>query len=70
MTSLPAAIEALGSPSERHPESNLATNLYSDSTPIANMDEPDHRINFNLSTNPRSRSQWRSGHQALLLDPV
>jgi hypothetical protein len=45
VTSLPAAIEALGSPLGPHPESDLATDLYS--TPIANMDEFNHRISFN-----------------------
>jgi hypothetical protein len=43
-------IEALGSPLGPHPESDLAADLYSDSTPIANLDESDHRINFNHLT--------------------
>jgi hypothetical protein len=48
VTSLSAAIQALGSPLRPHLESYLATNLYSVSTPIANMDESDRRINFNI----------------------
>jgi hypothetical protein len=31
-----------------HPESDIVTDLYSDSTLIANMDESDCRISFNL----------------------
>jgi hypothetical protein len=46
-TSLPAAIGALGSPLGPHPESDLVTDLYSGSTPIAIMDESDRRIRFN-----------------------
>jgi hypothetical protein len=49
-TSLPATIGALGSPLGPHPESDLAIDLYSCSTLMANMDESDHRINFNLLT--------------------
>jgi hypothetical protein len=49
-TSLPAVIESLGSPLGPHPESDLATDLYSGSILIANMDEFDHQINFNLLT--------------------
>jgi hypothetical protein len=49
-TSLPAVIESLGSPLSHHPESDLATDLYSGSILIANMDEFDHQINFNLLT--------------------
>jgi hypothetical protein len=45
--SLPGAIGAPGSPLGPHSESDLATDLYSGDTPIANMDESDHRINFN-----------------------
>jgi hypothetical protein len=45
--SLPAAIEALGSPLGPHPKSDLATDLYSESTPIAIMDESDRQIMFN-----------------------
>jgi hypothetical protein len=48
VTSLSAVIGALCSPLRPHPESDLATDLYSDSTPIANMDVSDHRISFNL----------------------
>jgi hypothetical protein len=47
-TSLPTAIGALRSPLGPHPESDLASNLYCGSTPIANMDESNHRISFNL----------------------
>jgi hypothetical protein len=50
VTSLPAMIRALGSLLGPHPESDLATDLYSGSTPIANMDEFDRRISFNLLT--------------------
>jgi hypothetical protein len=41
MTSLPATIEALGSPLGPHSESDLATDLYSGSTLIAIMDKSD-----------------------------
>jgi hypothetical protein len=50
VTTLPVAIGALGSPLVPHPESDLLINLYSGSTPIAIMDESDHRISFNLLT--------------------
>jgi hypothetical protein len=40
-------IGALGSPLVVHPESDLATDLYSDSIPIAIIDESDRRISFN-----------------------
>jgi hypothetical protein len=71
MTSLPMMIGALGSPLGHHPESDLSTYLYFGSTPIANMDEFDHRIIFNLlsddrgirlsfSTPSRKRSSYRS----------
>jgi hypothetical protein len=46
-TSLSAAIGVLGSPLGSHPESDLVTDLYSGSTPIANMDRSDYQINFN-----------------------
>jgi hypothetical protein len=46
-TSLLAAIGALDSPLRPNPEINLATNLYSASTPIAIMDESDRRVDFN-----------------------
>jgi hypothetical protein len=49
MISLLAAIEALCSPLELNPESDLATDLYSDSTPKAIMDESDRQISFNES---------------------
>jgi hypothetical protein len=45
--SLPAAIGALTSPLGPHLKSDLATDLYYDSTPIANMDESNRRISFN-----------------------
>jgi hypothetical protein len=38
VTSLSVAIGALGSPLGPHPESDLVIDLYSNSTPIANMD--------------------------------
>jgi hypothetical protein len=47
VTSLSAAIGALGSPLGPHPKSDLVTDLYSGSTPIANMDESGCQINFN-----------------------
>jgi hypothetical protein len=47
VTSLSSVIEALDYPLVSHLESDLATNLYSSSTPIAIMDESDHRISFN-----------------------
>jgi hypothetical protein len=46
-TSLSTAIGALGSPLRPHPESDLVTDLYSSSTPIANMDRSSCQINFN-----------------------
>jgi hypothetical protein len=46
VTSLPSAVGALGSYLGPHPESDLSTDLYSSSTPIANMDESDRWINF------------------------
>jgi hypothetical protein len=46
VTSLPVAIEALGSPLGPHPKSDLATDLYSVSTPVAIMDESDHQVDF------------------------
>jgi hypothetical protein len=47
-TSLPTMIRALGSLLGPHPESDLFTDLYSGSTPIAIMDKFDRRISFNL----------------------
>jgi hypothetical protein len=41
-------IGELGSPLGPYPESDLATVLYSGSTLIANMNESDHRISFNI----------------------
>jgi hypothetical protein len=48
VTSLSTVIGALGFPLGPHSESDLATDLYSGSTPIAIMDESDCRISFNL----------------------
>jgi hypothetical protein len=48
VTSLSAVIEALGSLLGPHPKSDLATDLYSSSTSIANMDESDRWINFDV----------------------
>jgi hypothetical protein len=47
VTSLPATIRALGSPLGPHPESDIVTDLYSNSTPIAIIDESDCQITFN-----------------------
>jgi hypothetical protein len=47
VTSLSVAIRALGSQLGPHPESNLVIDLYSDSTPIANMDRSGCQISFN-----------------------
>jgi hypothetical protein len=47
VTSLSAAIGALGSPLGPHTESDLETDLYSVSTPIANMDRSGCQISFN-----------------------
>jgi hypothetical protein len=46
-TSLSAAIGALDSPLGPHPESDIETDLYSASTPIANMDRSGCQISFN-----------------------
>jgi hypothetical protein len=46
-TSLPTVIGASVSPLGPHPECDLAIDLYSGSTPIANMDDSGHRISFN-----------------------
>jgi hypothetical protein len=48
VNSLSAAIRASGSPLEPRLERDIATNIYSSSTSIANMDESNHRISFNL----------------------
>jgi hypothetical protein len=45
--SLSAVIGALGSPLGPHPKSDLVTDLYSSSTPIANMDRSSCQISFN-----------------------
>jgi hypothetical protein len=50
VTPLPVVIGALDSPLGSHPEVDLATDLYSISTPISNMDESNHQISFNLLT--------------------
>jgi hypothetical protein len=47
VTSLSVVIGALDSPLGPHPESDLVTDLYSDSTPITNMDRSDCQISFN-----------------------
>jgi hypothetical protein len=47
VTSLSAMIDALDSPLGPHPESDLVTDLYSVSTPIANMDRSGCQISFN-----------------------
>jgi hypothetical protein len=47
MTSLSATIEALCSHLGPHPESDPVTYLYSDSTPIANMDKSGCQVGFN-----------------------
>jgi hypothetical protein len=46
-TSLSAVIGALDSPLGPHPESDIETDLYSASTPIANMDRSGCQISFN-----------------------
>jgi hypothetical protein len=51
VTSLSAAIGALGSPLGLYSESDLAIDLYSGFTSIVIMDESDHRINFNSLKN-------------------
>jgi hypothetical protein len=48
MTSLSTMIRVLGSPLVPYPKSDLSTDLYSNSTSIANMNESDHWISFNL----------------------
>jgi hypothetical protein len=47
VTSLSLTIGALGSPFGPHPESDLLTDLYSGSTPIANIDRSGCQISFN-----------------------
>jgi hypothetical protein len=47
VTSLSAVIGALDSPLGPHPESDLVTDLYSDSTPIDNIDRSGCQISFN-----------------------
>jgi hypothetical protein len=47
VTSHSVTIRALGSPLVPHPESDLVIDLYSDSTPIANMDMSGCQISFN-----------------------
>jgi hypothetical protein len=46
-TSLSMVTGALDSPLGPHPESDLVTDLYSGSTPIANMDKSGCHISFN-----------------------
>jgi hypothetical protein len=50
-TSLLVVIGALDSPLGSHSENNLAIDLYSVSTPIANMDESDRQISLNRFKN-------------------
>jgi hypothetical protein len=50
-TLLSAAIGALGSPLRPQPESDLVTDLYSDSTPIADMVRSSCQISFNSLNN-------------------
>jgi hypothetical protein len=50
VTLLLEVIGALDSSLEPHSKSDLATDVYSVSTSIANMDESDRRISFNLLT--------------------
>jgi hypothetical protein len=47
VTSLSAVIGTFDSPLGPYPESDLVTDLYSDSTPIANMDMSGCQISFN-----------------------
>jgi hypothetical protein len=47
VTSLSAVIRALGSPLVPNLKSDIVTDLYSGSTPIANMNESDCQISFN-----------------------
>jgi hypothetical protein len=47
VTSLSAVIGAFGSPLRPHPESDLVTDPYCSSTPIANMDRSGCQISFN-----------------------
>jgi hypothetical protein len=47
VTSLSAVIRALSSPLGPHPENDPVTDLYSDSTPIANMYMSGYHISFN-----------------------
>jgi hypothetical protein len=51
-TSLSATIGALSSPLGPHLESDLVIHLYSDSTPIANMDMSSCQISFNSINKP------------------
>jgi hypothetical protein len=52
MISLPVAIGAFDSPLRPYPESDLATDLYSTSTPIAIMDGSNRHISFNSFKEP------------------
>jgi hypothetical protein len=47
VTSLSATIGAWDPPLEPYPESDIVTDLYSDSTPIAIIDMSDYQISFN-----------------------
>jgi hypothetical protein len=64
--SLSAVIEALGSPLGPHPESDLETDLYSASTPIAIKTSLITGSPSATSLNLRSRSQRQLRHWVLL----
>jgi hypothetical protein len=65
-----ATIGALGSPLRSHPKSDLATDLYSVSTPIAIIDESGHHINFNSLNKSIILLSAVIEHCALLYDPI
>jgi hypothetical protein len=66
VTLLSAMIEALCSPLAPHPESDLVTYLYSNSTPIANMDMSGCQISFNSLNKSIISLSAAIGHWALL----
>jgi hypothetical protein len=69
VTSLPATIGALSSLLGHHLESDLRTDLYSGSTPIAIMDESDRQISFNLLTESVISLSVAIGASGSLLGP-
>jgi hypothetical protein len=69
-TSLSVMIEALGSPLGPHPKSDLATDLYSVSTPIAIMDESNRQISFNYLKKSVTSLSAMIRALALLYDPI